>query len=89
LPRTAGPWQLGSGDRTVSLWDTASGIRAKMTFAGQSSAVTCVVFSPDGKHNLMRKPGRDDPPLEYCYRSGRAVLMQGHDRRGQGRGIHP
>jgi WD40 repeat protein/predicted Ser/Thr protein kinase len=38
----------GSYDRTVRLWDTATG-RELATLRGHTEAVTCVAFSPDGK----------------------------------------
>jgi WD40 repeat protein len=38
----------GSGDRTVRLWDTATGA-ALQTLQGHNSWVTSVAFSPDGK----------------------------------------
>ncbi|KAG9231601.1 putative WD-repeat protein [Amylocarpus encephaloides] len=38
----------GSDDRTVQLWDTATGA-ALQTFEGHSNWVTSVAFSPDGK----------------------------------------
>ncbi len=39
----------GSGDRTVKLWQTASG-NLVVTLAGHGSFVHAVAFSPDGKH---------------------------------------
>jgi WD40 repeat protein len=39
----------GSGDKTVRLWDTATGA-LQQTLEGHSSVVSSVAFSPDGKH---------------------------------------
>jgi WD40 repeat protein len=41
----------GSADRTVKLWDVASG-QCLRTFAGHTEAVTSVAFSPDGRYAL-------------------------------------
>ena len=41
----------GSQDKTVKLWDAATG-RLLRTFEGHSEAVTSVAFSPDGAHLL-------------------------------------
>ena len=38
----------GSHDKTIKLWDAATG-QALRTLAGHSSIVESVVFSPDGK----------------------------------------
>lgn len=40
----------GSNDRTVRLWDAATGA-LQQTLEGHSSGVYSVAFSPDGKHN--------------------------------------
>lgn len=37
----------GSGDRTVRLWDVASGATVRL-MGGQAGAVTALAFSPDG-----------------------------------------
>jgi WD40 repeat protein len=39
----------GSGDRTVRLWDAATGA-LQQTLEGYSDSVSSVAFSPDGKH---------------------------------------
>lgn len=38
----------GSGDKTVKLWDVASG-RELRTLGGHSGVISCVAFSPDGR----------------------------------------
>ncbi len=38
----------GSGDKTIKLWDTATG-KELLTLKGHSSTVFSVAFSPDGK----------------------------------------
>ena len=38
----------GSNDRTVRIWDTATGT-ARGTLKGHSSSVNAVAFSPDGQ----------------------------------------
>ncbi|KAM0158528.1 hypothetical protein ACHAQE_005438 [Botrytis cinerea] len=39
----------GSDDKTVRLWDTATGLQIQPTLEGHTSYVTSVAFSPDGK----------------------------------------
>jgi WD40 repeat protein len=44
-----GRWALaGALDRTVRLWELATG-KAVWTFEGDDAAVRCVAFSPDGR----------------------------------------
>ncbi|MFO0979315.1 MAG: serine/threonine-protein kinase [Planctomycetaceae bacterium] len=40
-------WVSGSEDKTIKLWDAATGKELK-TFTGHESSITCVCFSPDG-----------------------------------------
>jgi WD40 repeat protein len=41
----------GSGDKTIKLWDAATGVLIR-TFEGHSGAVHSVAFSPDGARVL-------------------------------------
>jgi WD40 repeat protein len=38
----------GSGDRTITLWDTTTGEEV-FTLGGHTAGVICVAFSPDGR----------------------------------------
>ena len=60
----------GSGDKTLKLWEVASG-RLIRTFEGHSRAVNSVAFSPDGRYALS---GSDDKTLKlWDVSSGRKI----------------
>ena len=46
-----------SSDRTVRLWDSATGV-ARATLMGHSGSVSAVAFSPDGKVCIKRPDGQ-------------------------------
>ena len=48
---TARPRSRAAHDKTLKLWDVASG-RVLKSFEGHADAVTSVAFSPDGKTAL-------------------------------------
>ena len=45
---TAGPWPPAAADRTVRLWDVATG-HPRATLGGHEGFVASVAFSPDGQ----------------------------------------
>jgi len=45
------PWALGSGDRTVRLWDVEAG-RERACYRGHGDTVGSVQFCDDGRHVL-------------------------------------
>ena len=62
----------GSQDKTVKLWDAATG-RLLRTFEGHSDAVTSVAFSPDGARLLS---GSGDKTAQALGRRKRAADPQ-------------
>ena len=46
--RTARRWPRGAGDKTIKLWDVATG-KEQATLKGHTDMVSSVAFSPDGK----------------------------------------
>ncbi|KAH8674864.1 vegetative incompatibility protein HET-E-1 [Tricladium varicosporioides] len=66
----------GSGDRTVRLWDAATGA-ALQTLEGHSSSVNSVAFSPDGKQVVS---GSGDRTVRLWDAATGAVLqtLEGH-----------
>ena len=66
----------GSWDKTLKLWDIASG-REIRTFSGHSKGVKSVAFSPDGRQALS---GSDDNTLKlWDIASGREIrTFSGH-----------
>src|SRR5262249_51857729 len=48
----------GSNDKTLKLWEVATGIELR-TFTGHSASVTSVAFSPDGRTALSGSGGND------------------------------
>ena len=52
----------GSSDRTVRIWELASG-RALHTFEGHTEAVACVAISDDGAPRRLGQPRRDGAAL--------------------------
>eukprot|EP00873_Tetraselmis_striata_P006715 jgi/Tetstr1/426979/TSEL_017192.t1 len=66
----------GSGDKTVRLWDAASGA-AVATLAGHSGGVISVAFSPDGK--TVASGSEDETVRLWDAASGAAVAtLAGH-----------
>ncbi|THY40396.1 hypothetical protein D6C98_09654, partial [Aureobasidium pullulans] len=65
-----------SGDKTVRLWDAASG-QARSTLEGHSGYVSAVVFSPDGK--LVASASHDKTVRLWDAASGQArSTLEGH-----------
>jgi WD40 repeat protein len=66
----------GSVDKTLKVWDAATG-RETLTLKGHSSSVLCVAFSPDGKRIVS---GSDDKTLKvWDAATGRETLtIKGH-----------
>ncbi len=57
----------GSGDKTLKLWDVATGKEIR-TFVGHTSTVDSVAFSPDGRTALS---GSGDRTLKLWDVTGR------------------
>ncbi|KAH8588260.1 WD40-repeat-containing domain protein, partial [Bisporella sp. PMI_857] len=66
----------GSWDRTVRLWDAATG-KALQTLEGHSASVSSVAFSPDGKQVVS---GSDDKTVRLWNAATRKALqtLEGH-----------
>ncbi len=75
-------WTLASGssDKTVKLWDVASG-RELRTLAGHTVDVLSVAFSPDGRTLALGQRGQNGQALGCCQRARAA-----HPRRAHGHG---
>ena len=74
-----------SGDKTVRLWDSATGA-ARRTLEGHSDWVRAVAFSPDGK--LVASASDDKTVRLWDSATGAARrTLEGHSDCGQGRGI--
>ena len=67
----------GSDDRTLRLWEVASG--ASRVLEGHGGAVKAVAFSPDGRHVVS---GSDDGTLRlWEVASGASRALEGHGDR--------
>ena len=77
----------GSGDRTLKLWDVATG-RELSTLAGHTAAVTSVAFSPDGGSVLS---GSADESLKlWDVATGKEIrTFTGHTERVMSVAISP
>src|SRR5579863_4579034 len=66
----------GSRDRTLILWDAATGERIR-TFEGHDGGVTAVAFSPDGKSALSGS--QDKTVILWEIETGKLLRrMKGH-----------
>ena len=66
----------GSSDKTVKLWDVASG-RELRTLSGHTDDVISVAFSPDGK--VLASGSRDNTIKLWDVASGRELrTLSGH-----------
>ena len=68
----------GSEDRTIRLWDTATGTQL-LTLKGHSGPVRCVAFSPDGRHLASGSGGTDKTIRIWDTATGTELLaIKGH-----------
>ena len=66
----------GYGDRTVRIWDAATGAAVGSPLTGHSEGVNCVVFSPNGKVIASCSGGglnRDDSVRLWDAATGAAI----------------
>jgi WD40 repeat protein len=77
-----GKWLASaSGDKTVTVWDAATGHNA-LTFKGHTGAVTSVVFSPDGKRIASAASESSWVDMKYSSKPGEVKLWDtatGHE----------
>jgi mono/diheme cytochrome c family protein len=77
----------GSEDRTVRLWDLASG-KQRRCFTGHAEGVLCVAFAPDGRRAVSA--GRDRTVRLWDVESGRELRrLTGHTDRVTGVAFSP
>ena len=77
----------GSADKTVKVWDVATG-RELLSLKGHTDAVRSVAFSPDGKR-IVSGSGDKTVKVWDAGNGQGAALPQGTHGRGQQRGVQP
>ena len=73
------PWRTGSDDRTVKLWDAATG-KLLANLPGHTDSICSVAWSPDGK-TLASSSGDTTLKLWDAATGKLLVSMQGHTGR--------
>ena len=78
----------GSGDKTVRVWDAATGQPVGQPLTGHTDGVTSVAFSPDGKRIVS---GSDDKTVRvWDAATGQPIGRRSPaTRRGDQRGVQP